>query len=227
MLFDAPSIFSTIISHKDLLKGKTFVQMSTIAAEDNLKIQQEVQQAGGQFIESPVLGTNTVAKARNLQVLVGCSEEQFNSETLKRVLSCFGTVKYIGEIPKASNFKLVMNQMVLAQVTTIANSLGMLERSDINVDIFMDVLRNSAFHSKYFDFKLPQMQNRKYQPLNFDISGAKKDIDLITERAKNLGLNTSFLEGIQATVAVAAEMHKNDDADFASIYDAINPPQQK
>ncbi len=133
----------------------------------------------------------------------------------------------------------------------------------VNADTFMDVLRNSAFHSKYFDFKLPQMQHRKYVPLNFDISGAKKDVDLITQQAAQLGLyilifslvplflsfcsiylinmflssclsnilillglDTSFLEGIQKVVTKAADMHKDDEADFAAVYDAINPPRQ-
>jgi len=53
----------------------------------------------------------------------------------------------------------------------------------------------------------------------------KKDVDLVAKQAKELGLNTAFLEGVQATVARAVEIHSSEEADFASIYDAINPPR--
>ena len=70
LLFDYASVRNTVLSDPPSLRGKRVVQMSTIAPKDNLALLQAVEEAGGEFIEAPVLGTRSVAQAGKLQVIL-------------------------------------------------------------------------------------------------------------------------------------------------------------
>jgi 3-hydroxyisobutyrate dehydrogenase-like beta-hydroxyacid dehydrogenase len=93
----------------------------------------------------------------------------------------------------------------------------------LNIDTFMDALRNSQLYSKYYDLKLPAMQSRDFSKTLFDIAGATKDIGLITETAKSLGLDTTALEGNRAMFEKANAKYEN--VDFGVIYNVVNPKQ--
>ena len=64
MLADAAAIRAVLLTAASLavLRGKTVIQMGTIAQEESLAIQAEVERAGGCYCEAPVLGSIAEAK---------------------------------------------------------------------------------------------------------------------------------------------------------------------
>ena len=69
LLTDAAAIRSMLFTPacSAALKGKTIVQMGTIAPNESLEIQREVEQQGGAYCEAPVLGSLAEAKAGTSQ----------------------------------------------------------------------------------------------------------------------------------------------------------------
>jgi 3-hydroxyisobutyrate dehydrogenase len=79
MLADAAAIRAVLLTPDSLaiLRNKTVIQMGTIAQEESLALQAEVERIGGSYCEAPVLGSLAETQAGTLFVMVGGTEEQF------------------------------------------------------------------------------------------------------------------------------------------------------
>ena len=88
MLWNAESIEQTLFSHIEMLKGKTVINMSTVAPNENKNFKDRLEKLGegSAFIECPVLGTATAAKSGSLQVIFDGNDEQFNQHFLPVLL---------------------------------------------------------------------------------------------------------------------------------------------
>ena len=79
MLTDATAIQTVLLSPeaRPAIAGRTIIQMGTIAPSESRAIAAEVEAAGGDYLEAPVLGSIPEAQTGNLIVMVGSSPEQF------------------------------------------------------------------------------------------------------------------------------------------------------
>ncbi|KAL9648852.1 hypothetical protein ABK040_003782 [Willaertia magna] len=234
MLFDykaiVQTIFDNVTTNNELsLKGKTIIQMSTVSVDENKDLKERTEKLGGQFIEAPVLGTNTVAQAAKLQVFLGCSKELYEKVKEDQFLQTLGSLRYIGNDFKATKMKLTMNLLVGSLTTVLANAVGLIESNDLDMDVFTEILRNSAFYFKYVDVKLPRMVQRDYQDQNFSVSGMLKDVDAIEKLAKESNVYTGVIHSIKELCEKTVEQSKTkgEQEDMSSVYEVMNPKQQK
>ncbi|MBD1934200.1 MULTISPECIES: NAD(P)-binding domain-containing protein [Cyanophyceae] len=223
MLTNATAIHDTLLSKasRQELKGRTVVQMGTISPSDSKAIASEVVAAGGEYIEAPVLGSIPEAEAGKLMVMVGASGEQF--EKWLPLLKNFGSEPlHIGEIGAAAAVKLALNQLIASLTSTFALSLGFVQNQGVEVEKFMQILRQSALYAPTFDKKLQRMLDRNYENPNFPTKHLLKDTNLFLTEAKSEGLNVSSLEGIRQILEIAQNMGLADD-DYSALFSAINP----
>lgn len=223
MLTNATAIYDTLLSEasRQELKGRTVVQMGTISPSDSKAIASEVVAASGEYIEAPVLGSIPEAEAGKLMVMVGASGEQF--QKWLPLLKNFGSEPlHIGEIGAAAAVKLALNQLIASLTSTFALSLGFVQNQGVEVEKFMQILRQSALYAPTFDKKLQRMLDRNYENPNFPTKHLLKDTNLFLTEAKSEGLNVSSLEGIRQILEIAQNMGLADD-DYSALYSAINP----
>ncbi|MBD2004012.1 MULTISPECIES: NAD(P)-binding domain-containing protein [Cyanophyceae] len=226
MLTNATAIYDTLLSEasRQELKGRTVVQMGTISPSDSKAIASEVVAAGGEYIEAPVLGSIPEAEAGKLMVMVGASGEQF--QKWLPLLKNFGSEPlYIGEIGAAAAVKLALNQLIASLTSTFALSLGFVQNQGVEVDKFMQILRQSALYAPTFDKKLQRMLDRNYENPNFPTKHLLKDTNLFLSEAKSESLNVSSLEGIREILELAQNMGLADD-DYSALFSAINPKNE-
>jgi 3-hydroxyisobutyrate dehydrogenase len=221
MLADAKAIQDVIFPHDSLLNGRTVIQMGTIAPDESKEIAQFVTQAGGEYLEAPVLGSIPQVKEGTLQVMVGATAEQLN--TWSRVLQPFGEPVHIGAVGTAAALKLALNQLIASLTSAFSLSLGLILREGVEVEKFMGILRESSLHAPQFDKKLDRMQNRNFANPNFPTKHLLKDTNLFLQQAEADGLNTDSLAGVQKVIEKALEMGLTD-VDYSSIYNAVNQP---
>lgn len=203
------------------LAGRTVLQMSTIAPADSVAMLKAVQRAGGEYLEAPVLGSRPQAREGSLIVMVGARPQQF--QRWREILRCFGPEpRLIGEVGKATALKLALNQIIASQVTGFSLSLGLVRRSGIEVDLFMELLRQSAFYAPTFDGKLPRMRERNFSEPNFPTRHFLKDVELMRNQAAALGLNRTVLDAIGRVIEKSLELGCADQ-DYSSVYEAIDP----
>ena len=222
MLSDASAIEQVLSScSKQHLQSRTIIQMGTISPSQSQAIGDRIVAAGGEYLEAPVLGSIPEAETGKLIVMVGASPAQF--EKWLNLLQNFGPKPLlIGPVGTAAAMKLALNQLIAALTNAFGLSLGFVQRQGVEVETFMEILRQSAIYAPTFDKKLARMLDRNYANPNFPTKHLLKDTNLFLEEAKSSGLNAQSLEGVREILEIAQEMGLNE-MDYSSLFDAVNP----
>ena len=223
MLADAAAIRQVVFDSnpRPELKDLTVIQMGTISPSESIAFQEEVREQGGDYLEAPVLGSIPEASAGNLLVMVGGSKVQF--DRWSDLLHIFGPHPLIiGEVGKASALKLAMNQLIASLTAGFALSLGFVLRHDVEVDLFMKILRQSALYAPTFDKKLERMLKRDYTRPNFPSKHLFKDVALFRIAAQTVNLETIGIEAIHRLLEITLEKGYSE-GDYSALFEAVNP----
>jgi 3-hydroxyisobutyrate dehydrogenase-like beta-hydroxyacid dehydrogenase len=214
MLSDAEAVETALSGVA--LPGKTLVQMSTIGPGENRRLAGRIEDAGGAYLEAPVLGSIPEAKSGKLIIMAGGSEATFAE--LKPILACLGPEpRLIGAVGEASALKLALNQLIASLTVAFSTSLGFVEENGVDVNSFMEVLRKSALYAPTFDKKLSKMLEHDYRNPNFPTEHLIKDIDLFKREAR--GVDTQALEVLLQLYGRARASHERED--YSCVYDAV------
>lgn len=222
MLTNADAIRNVLLqdASRQQLAGKTVIQMGTISPSDSKAICTEVMAAGGDYLEAPVLGSIPEAKSGKLIVMVGGSEAQF--QRWLELLQNFGSEPLlVGAVGAAAALKLALNQLIAALTSAFALSVSFIQRQGIDVELFMQILRDSALYAPTFDKKLPRMLEGNYDHPNFPTKHLLKDTDLFITEAQAMGINISSIEGVKKILDAAINQSLAD-ADYSALFAAIN-----
>ena len=222
MLTDYLAIEAVILSENPRkFKGKTWFQMSTISPVESLLLKHQFEEAGGEYIEAPVLGSTPQVAAKALIILFGGMEPQYKKWA--GFLRVFGEkVIRMGNVGQASAAKLALNQLIASLTSAFSLSLGYCRERGVNIRRFMEILRSSALYASTFDKKLERMIKRDYTNPNFPVKHMLKDVELMLTEFSVKGLDTSHLEGVKKVLLKAID---NGDAemDYSALYNAIHP----
>lgn len=223
MLTDYPVIRQTLFpaGAEIDLRNRTVIHMGTILPEESSELQRSVRRGGGDYLEAPVLGSIPNVRERRLIVMVGSTREQFAIH--EKLFRCFGSeIYWVGEAGKAAAAKLALNQLIVSLVAAFSLSLGIVQAYDIDVDVFMAILRHSALYAPTFDKKLPLMRERNFRNPNFPVKHLLKDLELIHGAAQSAGLNTAVLEAQRQILRSAIDMGFGED-DYSALFNAVCP----
>ncbi len=205
-----------------LLAGKTILQMATIGPSHSRGLEDAAIAHGAQYLEAPVLGSIPEAKKGSLLLMVGATRVQF--ERFQPLLSVFGEKPvHVGPVGQAAAMKLAFNQLIAGLTASFSLSLGLIQKEGVRVELFMDMLRDSALYAPTFDKKLLRMLDRDYENPNFPTRHLLKDTDLFLDVADEHGLTAACLQGVRDTVAIALAKGLAD-TDYSAINEVIHPP---
>ena len=221
MLTNAAAIYHVLLSDTSwrTLEGRTIIQMGTITPTESQEIRDSVVGGGGQYLEAPVLGSIPEAKNGKLIVMVGAEPEQYQNHL--QLLQNFGPEPLlIGPVGAASALKLALNQLIASLTTSFALSLAFIQRQGVDVDLFMQILRDSSLYAPTFDKKLQRMLDGNYANPNFPTKHLLKDTDLFISEAKSLGLDLSSIEAVRQILHTAMKMSFAND-DYSSLFSVI------
>lgn len=224
MLADARAIEAVLLAEeaRAALGGRSVIQMGTIAPQESRGIAREVEAAGGDYLEAPVLGSLPEAKAGRLLLMVGAAPEQY--ARWRPLLQVFGPEPvHVGPVGQGAALKLAMNQLIAGLTASFALSLGMVRREGVEVETFMRLLRDSALYAPTFDKKLGRMLERDYAHPNFPLKHLLKDLRLCLQAAEAQGLEAGALRGVEALLLRGLELGLAE-ADYSALYEAVDPP---
>ncbi len=224
MLSDAAAIHDAVFAPGTPdFQRRTVIQMGTIAPSESRAFGRAIRLGIGDYFEAPVLGSIAEARAGRLIVMVGGTAEQ--AERWNEALTCFcDTPVLVGPIGRAAALKLALNQLLAAEMTAFALSLGLVQRSGVAVETFMDVLRHSSLTAPMFERKLPRLLDRDYANPRFSTGNLLKDVRLSLQAAKEANVATPSLDGIREVFEVAVARGLQD-LDYAAVFEAVAPPQ--
>ena len=219
MLSDYQAIQEVVINSNVSLENKTIIQMGTIAPDESKELLATINNQGGEYLEAPVLGSIPEVKTGKLLLMVGSNPQLF--EQWQSLFQYFSPEPLlVGEVGKAAALKLALNQMIAGLTSTFALSLSYIQGQEVNLDIFMNILRDSALYAPTFDKKLTRMCDRNFANPNFPTKHLLKDIKLFLQSAETLNLDTSALEGIEAIVTQTVKSNFAN-SDYSSLIEGI------
>jgi 3-hydroxyisobutyrate dehydrogenase-like beta-hydroxyacid dehydrogenase len=223
-LADAPAIEQVVFDPPVPLQGVTLIQCGTIAPAQSRAIAERIGQAGGAYLEAPVLGSIPEAREGRLLLMVGGERESF--ERWRPLLEVLGPdPTHVGPVGQAAALKLALNQLIGGLTASFALSLGLVRREGVEVETFMQILRKSALYAPTFDKKLQRMQDRDFARPNFPVRHLLKDMRLCAEACTQDGLAVDQLEGVIGILERALDRRLTD-LDYSALYEIVDPPSR-
>jgi 3-hydroxyisobutyrate dehydrogenase len=222
MLSDYPSICE-VFSHaaSRSFKNKTLIMMSTIAPGESVMLENMMKNVGGEYLEAPVLGSIPAARSGTLVILLGGRKSLFDK--WDSLLAHMGDKRYfIGEIGKASALKLAFNHLSIELMSAFSMSLGFVRESGADIDMFMDILRQTPMYAQNYDKKLDNLIHRDFTDSNFPVRLLLKDANLIRDAFRKAEINTLPLDAILEIIKKSIEQG-DAEKDYSAIYNIIHP----
>lgn len=213
MLFDADSVAETIEAAAPA-SGTVWAQMSTVGVAGTDRLATWALQQSLEFVDAPVLGTKQPAEQGTLTVLASGPAEA--ADVLKPVFDAVGArTMWVGEAGAGTRLKLVANGWVLAVLEGIAEAISTARAFGLDPNLFLEAVAGGALDAPYVGMKGRAMLAGSYDPA-FSLSGALKDAGLISEAAREAGVEPAIVEVAQRYLK-AAEDAGHGDLDMSAI----------
>lgn len=219
MITDFTAIKETL-ENVSSFEGKTIIQMGTISPSESVSLHEMITQQKGTYFEAPLLGSIPDIKAGKLIMMIGGEDK--NLSDWKWLFSVFGpNPLYVGAIGHASTLKLSMNQLIGSLTCAFSASLALILKKDINLDVFMQVVRDSALYAPTFDKKLDKMLGNDFKNGNFSTKHLLKDLNLFIQELESYNIETRSVVGSRDIAELTVNDNKQDD-DYSAVFSTIN-----
>lgn len=169
-------------------KGVVYFDMSTNAQGVVKKIHDAFAAKSAHMLDAPVSGGPSGAASRKMAIWVGGDRASFDK--YKAVLDAMGDrPAYIGAIGSATVAKLVHNMSSYAVTCALAETFTMGVKAGMDPVTLWEAVRQGVSGRRLtFDGLLEQFLPGKYDPANFALKLATKDVKLATELGRELGV---------------------------------------
>jgi 3-hydroxyisobutyrate dehydrogenase-like beta-hydroxyacid dehydrogenase len=169
-----------------LRAGSVVADASTIGPSESRKIGEALQAKGVDFLDAPCTGSTPGAEGGTLTFMIGGREEVF--QKVKPYLEPMGKrLYYCGGPGMGLQAKLTQN-LVLSNILMAFNEgMVLAVKGGVDPKLMLEILDNSAAKSGLISYKAPFVLRRDFQA-NFAVKWMDKDIGLMLETAKELGV---------------------------------------
>lgn len=184
-------------------KGAAYFDLSTNSPGVIKRIHDAFAAKGVHMLDAPVSGGPSGAASRKMAIWVGGDKASFDK--YRAVLDAMGDrAAYIGEIGTATVTKLVHNMSGYAITCALAETFTLGVKAGMDPVALWEAVRQGVGGRRLtFDGLLEQFLPGKYDPPNFTLKLATKDVALATGLGRELGVpmricNLAYAEMIEA-----------------------------
>lgn len=220
MLADEPALVGVCDGPDGVLAGlapgTVVLDMGTTGPEGIARLAPRVEAVGGVLVDAPVSGSTAAAEAGALTVMVGADEATF--ARVVGLLDAMATrVFHLGARGCGAVAKLAVNAIIYALGNAVAESLVVAERAGLDRAQLYEVLEHSAVAAPMIGYRRAAYLAPEQTPAAFAITLARKDLQLITALADQLGVDVAQARANLALYerAIDAGLGEQDMADVA------------
>src|SRR5215831_1668757 len=184
-------------------KGAAYFDLSTNAQGVVRRLHEAFAAKGAHMLDAPVSGGPSGAASGKMAIWVGGDKSAFDQH--KEVLDAMGDrAAYIGEIGSATVAKLVHNMSSYALACALAETFTMGVKAGMDPVALWEAVRQGVSGRRLtFDGLLEQFLTGKYDPPNFALKLATKDVALATALGRELGVpmricNLTYADMVEA-----------------------------
>ena len=168
-------------------KVRTVVDLSTTGPGVATEVAGKLAERKIAWVDSPVSGGVTGAKAGTLAVMVSCPRPAY--QMLEPVLKVFGKLFHAGEKPGlAQTAKLANNLLAATAMVATSEAMAMGVKAGLDAKVLIDIINASSGRNSASQDKFP----RAILPRTFDFGFATglsyKDVRLCVEEAEAMGV---------------------------------------
>lgn len=217
------AVYAEALKQNNKLKGKIFVECSTIHPDTTEAVAKDVQAAGASFVASPVFGAPAAADAGQL-IFVPAGPSSVLDQVRPYMKGVMGKAEIAFDdepYSKPLQLKLIGNTFVVNMVTVLAEGLTMAEKTGVGaapLKQFVDTLFGGVY-STYSDRMLQGTYWKREEPL-FSAAGSRKDMRHATSVARAAGVEPSLVAVADGYLKDVEEHQGGEKGDIASIYGA-------
>ena len=168
-------------------KVRTVIDLSTTGPGVATEVAGKLAERNIAWVNSPVSGGVTGAKAGTLAVMVSCPKPAY--QKLEPVLKVFGKLFHAGEKPGlAQTAKLANNLLAATAMVATSEVMAMGVKAGLDAKVLIDIINASSGRNSASQDKFP----RAILPRTFDFGFATglsyKDVRLCVEEAEAMGV---------------------------------------
>src|SRR5580700_5382237 len=187
-----------------LKPGQVYIDMSTVSPRASRDIAERARSLGASMLDAPVSGSVTAAEEGTLAIMVGGPQDAFRS--VEPLLQELGhNVTYVGGNGQGLMLKLAINISLAAQMLAFSEGVLLAERGGIDPELAAKVMASSPIGSPMLQARAPLMLSLPEQA-RFDVRLMHKDIGLVLETARALGVPVPSAEATDGVLARAEEL---------------------
>lgn len=190
------------------VKGKLFIEMSTVQPHDEVALAEKVRAKGGIFVECPVGGTVGPARQGKLLGCAGGTKEDF--ERAKPLLDQMcRRVELMGPVGSGASMKLAINLPLLVFYQALAESYVLCRHLKLDNTWLMEFLSDTSGGPNVLKNRGPviakPLDGKDPGAANFDIDLIRKDLATMLAEAKARGASLPLVEKTLAIYDEAAK----------------------
>jgi 3-hydroxyisobutyrate dehydrogenase len=201
ILTDANAIAATYNGDSGLLagdvKGKLFVEMSTVRPEVEEQLAAKVKAKGAAIVDCPVGGSTTPAREGKLLGFVG--GEPADVSRAKAVLDQLcRRVEHVGPVGAGARMKLAINLPLLVYWQSLGEALFLIKSLGLDPARVIDILSDTSGGPNVLKARGPAivaaLQGNDVAPVTFDVDSIRKDLRTMIEEGRALGASLPVTE---------------------------------
>jgi 3-hydroxyisobutyrate dehydrogenase len=190
--------------------GNVLVDMSSVLPSTPRKLEPQAKARSVQFLEAPVSGGVTGARAATLAIMTGGDAAVL--ERVRPILRAMGpNIYHVGPVGTGNTVKAINNMM--SSVNSIAMMEGLVVgiKAGIDMQKIYEIVKDSSGNSNALARVPRALIPRNFEP-GFKVQLMNKDLDTFTTIAKELHVPVSFANVAQRyqQAALAADLGEKD-----------------
>ncbi len=203
ILADAAAVNAVYAQMLPAMRGRLFIEMSTVRPEVSRALAQKVRGAGGAFIECPVGGTVGPAREGKLFGFVG--GEAPDVARARPVLDeMCRRVEHVGPVGAGASMKLAINLPLIVYWQALGEALSLIKHLNLDPARAMDILADTSGAPTMMKNRAPAIAAAlagKENVPTVAIDTLKKDLAEMVAEAKSRGYSapatSAALEGFE------------------------------
>ena len=200
-----------------LRPGTTWIDMTSNSPAAMTGIQQGLLARGIQVLEAPAVGGVEAAEQGNLQLLVGGDAEVLaRQRDLLEVPGNPDRIVHVGGHGAGYMAKLIINLLWFGQAIATAEALLLGQASGLDLGVLREILTRSAADSAFIRHDLDALFAGDYLR-SFDLDRCYQELQIITERARDLEIPFQLSETVAAVYGRAVRRYGDTEGELLSI----------
>ena len=186
---DSNAVHDVLFSKDGIVAGKhdglVVADMSTINPNNAVQNSKRLGEEGINSLEIPVMGGPNVAIDGKLVLMASGNKDVFDQ--YKQVFDTIANKTFfLGKSGSAHSIKIAMNLQISLLALALSEGITLTKKAGFDPEKFLEILNSTYFKTGMSEKKAHKMIRDEFEP-TFTLKNLKKDLEIITETAKESG----------------------------------------